>query len=199
MDLTFRTVDGDLKENGDNIDVTIHNLEEYVERTAQLYLKRGIQRQMDSFIKGFNQFVSIEKLQAFMATELDILLCGTPENLINWTKMEILENAKFLEGYSVNSTAVEYLLNILLSFNIDQRRSFLQFLTGSPRLPVGGWRSLNPKFTIVRKKELVEPDKHLPTANTCFFKLKLPDYSSEEKMREKLLFAMDNGQSFGFD
>lgn len=33
------------------------------------------------------------------------------------------------------------------------------------------------------------PDQYLPKAATCFFALELPDYSSREVMREKLLYA----------
>jgi len=35
----------------------------------------------------------------------------------------------------------------------SQRSSFLKFLTGSKRLPVGGFKSLNPNLTLVLKKE----------------------------------------------
>ena len=31
------------------------------------------------------------------------------------------------------------------------------------------------------------PDKALPKADTCFFNLELPDYSSAQVMREKIL------------
>lgn len=34
----------------------------------------------------------------------------------------------------------------------DQRKMFLKFVTGSPRLPNGGFSSLDPKLTVVLKK-----------------------------------------------
>lgn len=40
------------------------------------------------------------------------------------------------------SRAVKYLFEILSSFDSEQQRLFLQFVTGSPRLPVGGRFSL---------------------------------------------------------
>ena len=43
------------------------------------------------------------------------------------------------------------LLEIIREFDHEQRRAFLQFVTGAPRLPPGGLASLNPKLTIVRK------------------------------------------------
>lgn len=43
------------------------------------------------------------------------------------------------------------LLEIIQEFDDVQRRAFLQFVTGAPRLPPGGLASLNPKLTVVRK------------------------------------------------
>lgn len=43
------------------------------------------------------------------------------------------------------------LLEIIHKFDQEQRRAFLQFVTGAPRLPPGGFASLSPKLTIVRK------------------------------------------------
>jgi hypothetical protein len=50
----------------------------------------------------------------------------------------ILENTKFSHGYSQNSKVVGYLLDVLTEFTPRQRRAFLMFVTGTPRLPIGG-------------------------------------------------------------
>lgn len=39
---------------------------------------------------------------------------------------------------SLHSRAVGFLFDVLSSFDAEQQRLFLQFVTGSPRLPVGG-------------------------------------------------------------
>lgn len=42
-------------------------------------------------------------------------------------------------------------------------------------------------------------DRMLPQAHTCFNQLDLPEYSSEENLREKLLIAIREGsEGFGF-
>lgn len=99
-------------------------------------------------------------------------------------------------GYTHDSRAVKFLFEILSSFDNEQQRLFLQFVTGSPRLPVGGFRSLNPPLTIVRKtfESTENPDDFLPSVMTCVNYLKLPDYSSIEIMRDKLLIAAREGQ-----
>jgi E3 ubiquitin-protein ligase TRIP12 len=87
------------------------------------------------------------------------------------------------------------LLEVIQEFEGHQRRAFLQFITGSPRLPPGGLAALNPKLTVVRKQHNSnEADDDLPSVMTCANYLKLPPYSSKDKMREKLLYAITEGQ-----
>jgi len=39
----------------------------------------------------------------------------------------------------------------------------------------------------------------LPTAQTCFFQLRLPPYSSQEVMAERLRYAINNCRSIDMD
>ena len=59
-----------------------------------------------------------------------------------------------------------------------------------------GFKALNPPLTIVRKTvdTSQNPDRFLPSVMTCVNYLKLPDYSSEEVMREKLSLALQEGK-----
>ena len=51
----------------------------------------------------------------------------------------------------------------------------------------GGLANLSPRLTIVRKIDA--GDGSYPSVNTCVHYLKLPDYSTEEIMKERLLTA----------
>ena len=66
---------------------------------------------------------------------------------------------------------------------------FLKFLTGSKRLPLGGFKNLSPNLTIVLKKENVDrgqsPDDILPSVMSCVNYVKCPDYSSYEVFKQK--------------
>ena len=44
-----------------------------------------------------------------------------------------------------------------------------------------------------------EPDKFLPHAQTCFFSLSLPAYSTKEILRTKLLYAIQNSPNMDAD
>jgi len=69
----------------------------------------------------------------------------------------------------------------------------MQFLTGSPRLPVGGFAELRPRLTVVRKS-VPTADDHLPSCSTCQVYLKLPAYSCRQVLRQRLLQAIREGQ-----
>ena len=52
---------------------------------------------------------------------------------------------------------------------------------------LGGLANLSPRLTIVRKIDA--GDGSYPSVNTCVHYLKLPDYSTEQVMKERLLTA----------
>jgi E3 ubiquitin-protein ligase TRIP12 len=83
------------------------------------------------------------------------------------------------------------------SFSLQDRRNFLQFCTGSPRLPVGGFRSLNPPLTVVRKTVAYgNVEGELPSAMTCYNFLKIPPYASYETFIERFRLALQYIYSF---
>ncbi|XP_044144999.1 E3 ubiquitin-protein ligase TRIP12 isoform X8 [Bufo gargarizans] len=184
----------ELKKGGKDVPVTIHNLDEYVGLVIYWALNEGVSRQFDSFRDGFESVFPLNHLQYFYPEELDQLLCGSKAD--PWDVKTLMECCRPDHGYTHDSRAVKFLFEILSSLDHEQQRLFLQFVTGSPRLPVGGFRSLNPPLTIVRKtfESTENPDDFLPSVMTCVNYLKLPDYSSIEIMREKLLIAAREGQ-----
>mmetsp|Transcript_60146 Transcript_60146/g.106484 ORF Transcript_60146/g.106484 Transcript_60146/m.106484 type:complete len:385 (-) Transcript_60146:521-1675(-) len=173
--------------------VTIDNLGLYVKRVLEVSLLEGVRAQVASFCKGFSDVFPVEHLRAFTADELDVLFNGTREK---WELDVIVEHIKFDHGYTRSSRAVGYLLEILCEFDDSTLSQFLKFVTGSPRLPVGGLARLSPRLTIVLKRPEngVSPDAYLPSVMTCANYLKLPDYSSKAIMRERLMTSIFEGQ-----
>lgn len=171
--------------------VNIHNLEEYVSLVIDATIKDGISRQVQAFKSGFNEVFPLKSLQIFTEDELERVLCGEQET---WTFSDLLDHVKFDHGYTASSLPVINLLETIQEFECKERRAFLQFVTGAPRLPPGGLAALNPKLTMVRKICGYEVDMDLPSVMTCANYLKLPPYSSKERMRERLLYAITEGQ-----
>ncbi|KAI9086360.1 hypothetical protein K1719_031814 [Acacia pycnantha] len=180
-----------LSSGTDHAAVNTRNLDDYVSLVVDATVKSGISRQVEAFKSGFNQVFSIEHLHIFNEEELERLLCGEFDS---WAFHELADHIKFDHGYTASSPPIVNLLEIIQEFDHVQRRAFLQFVTGAPRLPPGGLASLNPKLTVVRKHSTNRADSDLPSVMTCANYLKLPPYSSKEKMKEKLLYAITEGQ-----
>ena len=117
--------------------------------------------------KSMGPVFPLSHLQYLYPEELDQLLCGSKAD--SWDAKTLMECCRPDHGYTHDSPAVKFLFEILSSFDNEQQRLFLQFVTGSPRLPVGGFRSLNPPLTIVRKtfESTENPDDFLPSVMTC--------------------------------
>ncbi|RWS30867.1 E3 ubiquitin-protein ligase HECTD1-like isoform X10 [Leptotrombidium deliense] len=175
----------DLKPNGEYEEVTIDNVEEYYELMMDFCLHTGIKKQMEAFKNGFNRVFPISKLSSFNHDEIRLMLCG--DQTPSWTREDIFAYTEPKLGYTKESPSFIRFVNVLLSMNGDERKGFLQFATGCSSLPPGGLANLHPRLTIVRKVDA--SDGSYPSVNTCAHYLKLPDYSSEEIMRDRLLAA----------
>ena len=55
-----------------------------------------------------------------------------------WDPRTLLDSCKPDHGYTHDSKAIRLLFKVMSEYNREERRQFLQFVTGCPRLPVGG-------------------------------------------------------------
>ena len=124
-----------------------------------------------------------------MPEELELLICGSKK--LDFKELE--NNTQYVDGYKEDSQIVKWLWEIIQEELTDQqKRQFLQFSTGCDRAPVSGLSTL--PFYIGRHG----PDtERLPTAHTCFNHLLIPEYPSKDKLRVKLLTAIQNSEGFG--
>ncbi|KAL8715868.1 MAG: hypothetical protein Q9220_000535 [cf. Caloplaca sp. 1 TL-2023] len=183
----------ELVKGGGNVPVTLDNVADYIDKVVDMTLRRGVQRQVDAFRAGFSQVFPYAALKAFTPAEL-VMLFGRVEE--DWSIETLLDSIKADHGFNMDSRSVQNLLQVMSSLTSPQRRDFLQFVTGSPKLPIGGFKSLRPMFTVVCKPS--EPpytsDDFLVSVMTCANYVKLPDYSSVEILRKRLLTAIQEGQ-----
>lgn len=181
-----------LVENGANVQVTEVNLEAYVNDVVQATVGKGVWEQIQAFKKGFSTVFPYSSMAIFSSDELTKLLGSADED---WSLETLLGVVKADHGYTVESPSFQNLLEVLSSFDKNDRRKFLQFLTGSPKLPIGGFKALHPEFTVVRKpaEGKLKPDNYLPSVMTCANYLKLPEYSSKDVLRQRLIKAMNEG------
>ncbi|GME81461.1 unnamed protein product [Ambrosiozyma monospora] len=181
-----------IKTNGENVDITHENLSDYIDTVIDFTIGTGIKAQIDSFLEGFSKVFPFLSMTVFSSSEI-VRLLGNEEE--DWSYETLLNAVHADHGYSSESPSIQNLLTIMSEFDKKERRMFLQFLTGSPKLPIGGFKSLQPDLTVVLKRpeDDLQSDDYLPSVMTCANYLKLPSYSSIEVMREKLRKAMNEG------
>jgi E3 ubiquitin-protein ligase TRIP12 len=194
LDFTLPGYPGiELTADGANVPLTIDNVDQYVDGVIEMTLGSGVRRQVDAFRAGFSQVFPFSALRAFTPTEL-VMLFGRAEE--DWSIETLMDSIKADHGFNMDSKSVRNLLHTMCDLDLQQRRDFLQFVTGSPKLPIGGFKSLTPIFTVVCRpsEPPYTPDDYLPSVMTCVNYLKLPDYSSLDVLKERLSVAIKEGQ-----
>ncbi|KAI8915880.1 hypothetical protein EDD86DRAFT_197106 [Gorgonomyces haynaldii] len=181
----------ELVPDGDSRLVKSSNLKEYLELVPVVFCA-NVKTQVEAFRQGFDSVISTEHIKCFDGLDLSLLISGDKEE--DWSISTLRQTCKADHGYQASSRIVDLLFEVMSEFDLSDRRLFLQFITGAPRLPMGGFKSLNPSLTIVRKTVDAIPDTVLPSVMTCANYLKLPEYSSKEVLREKIVYAMNEGR-----
>ncbi|GAA5826649.1 hypothetical protein JCM5353_005002 [Sporobolomyces roseus] len=145
---------------------------------------------MDALLKGLYEIVPKDLTQIFTERELELLISGLPEiDADEWRANTDLV------GYTPTDPIVSYFWRAVRSFSHEERAKLLQFVSGSSRVPLEGFGSLQgmsgvTRFNIHKSK----PDAGLPTAHTCFNQLDIPSgFTSYEDFRKKLLIAITEG------
>uniref|UniRef100_A0A8C7CQE9 HECT-type E3 ubiquitin transferase n=1 Tax=Oncorhynchus kisutch TaxID=8019 RepID=A0A8C7CQE9_ONCKI len=160
----------ELKPDGGNVLVTEENKEEYIRLVAEWRLSRGVEEQTQAFFEGFNEVLPQQYLQYFDAKELEVMLCGMQEiDLVDWQRHTIYRH------YARSSKQILWFWQFVKEMDNEKRMRLLQFVTGTCRLPMGGFADLMGTFN----------------------RLDLPPYKSYEQLKEKLMFAIEETEGFG--
>jgi E3 ubiquitin-protein ligase HUWE1 len=189
----------DLIPNGRNIEVTDSNKLEYVQLVAHHRMTSAIRSQIESFLDGFYDMVPPELITIFSPTELELLICGLPD-----VDVEDLHANTEYSSYQQGDKVIQWFWEAIRSFDREERAQFVQFVTGTSKVPLGGFANLQgmrgpQRMSIHRAYGDAATAVPLPTAHTCFNQLDLPAYSSAVELREKLLLAIKEGsEGFGF-
>ena len=164
--------------------------------------------------------VPLEWLKYFDERELELMLCGMQEiDVDDWQRNSIYRhynrNSKQVVWFwQVSVTEISpllggqacakqhsystYVLQFVRETDNEKRARLLQFVTGTCRVPVGGFAELmgsnGPQRFCIEK---VGKDTWLPRSHTCFNRLDLPPYKSYDQLVEKLNYAIEETEGFG--
>ncbi|KAI9369255.1 hypothetical protein BJX61DRAFT_545768 [Aspergillus egyptiacus] len=186
----------DLIENGRNIPVTQENKEEYVQKVVDYRLVVSVREQLDNFLKGFHEIIPPDLISIFNEQELELLISGLPEiDVDDWKA-----NTEY-HNYSASSPQIQWFWRAVRSFDKEERAKLLQFVTGTSKVPLNGFKELEGMNGVSRfniHRDYGNKDR-LPSSHTCFNQLDLPEYDSYETLRQRLYIAMTTGSEyFGF-
>lgn len=194
-----QTTKYNLKEDGESIPVTEENKKEYVQLYVNYRLRYGVEKQFKSFMKGFSEIVPLHFIKMFDERELELVICGLGKiNLKDWRANTQLKHC------TKEHRIVKWFWEVVEKYDEEQRARLLQFVTGSSRIPVQGFKALQgsagtngPRlFTI----NVTQSDvSSLPKAHTCFNKLDIPNYESKQILYEKLTWAVEETCGFNIE
>ncbi|KAI9223618.1 hypothetical protein BC828DRAFT_402976 [Blastocladiella britannica] len=201
LDLTMSTEDSrfgevvivDLIPGGRDIPVTETNKREYVDRITEWRIAKRVEEQSLAFRSGLFEFVPEDLITVFDERELELLIGGLAEiDMDDWKK-----NTDY-RGFSESDEVVGWFWKCVGAWDNEKRARFLQFATGTSRIPVNGFKDLQGsdgprRFCIEKAGE----DGALPKAHTCFNRIDLPPYKSYETLVSKLSLAVEETMGFG--
>eukprot|EP01083_Nonionella_stella_P254505 874454_1 len=188
----------DLKPNGSTIRVTFENRLEFIDLCYEARLSEH-----DAFIesirRGIDKIVPIDALNVMNWRELEILICGKKEININLLR----RHTNYSSGLSASNPHIQWFWEVLSEFSEENKTKFIRFAWAQERLP-----SDDDEFIVTHTRFMIKPSSSsktsnqnmlLPKADTCFFNLELPKYSSKQTLRERLLLAITMSLSMNGD
>jgi ubiquitin-protein ligase E3 C len=172
---------------GENIPVDRGNVLTYLRLVAEHKLETTTKRQTEAFMHGLDSVIPIHYLSIFSQDELQLLISGSGAGFD-------LENMRTnVEVTGGNEELMTWFWDVVEEFSAEERGSLLQFWTGCRRAPLLGFEQMTPRIRIYWGGD----SQSLPTSATCGNLLRLPEYTSKEQLRRKIVYAINSGSAFG--
>ncbi|ETI45966.1 hypothetical protein F443_09604 [Phytophthora nicotianae P1569] len=181
---------------GEKMPVTLENRELYVQLVEKTRLTESSQ-QLAALKDGLASVLPMELAPLFTPRELEVLICGRRE-----VDVDLLHQCtEYSEGADEAMPHVQHFWEVLREMTSEERTSFLRFVWARSRMPNSA-KDFPMNFKLQTAQDpgaSSQPDVYLPHAQTCFFALRLPAYTSKEVLRTKLLYAIQNSPNMDAD
>ncbi|UNI22623.1 HECT-type E3 ubiquitin transferase [Purpureocillium takamizusanense] len=190
-----KTITRKLIANGDQTPVTNDNRLLYISYMARHRLVVQPSLQTAAFLRGLRAIIKPSWLSMFNQSELQRLVGGDSSEI---DIEDLRRNTVYSGLYEIGDDNEEHptiklFWKVMEGFTDSQRRDVLKYVSSTPRAPLLGFSQLRPKFSI---RDGGTDEQRLPSTSTCVNLLKLPRYSKEETLRERLLYAVTSGAGF---
>jgi ubiquitin-protein ligase E3 C len=188
-------IDKELKPNGANLSVTNQNRLVYISYMARHRLQNQPYLQTSAFLRGLRQMVQPSWLSMFNHSELQTLVSGTRTSIdVEDLRRNTIYGGTYVIGTDgLEHPTVSFFWKVMKEMSDEERRAVLKFVTSTPRAPLLGFGTLNPRFSI---RDGGSDQARLPSTSTCVNLLKLPMYRDEALLKRKLLQSVLSGAGF---
>lgn len=192
----------EIKHQGSQVLVTNDNLREYLILLAHWKQNHLIRHQCQAFVKGLRTLLPIEWLRMFNVNELQLIIGGDHKRI---DLADMRRHVVYHAGYYDTHPYIQSFWKIVEEMSLEDQRHLLKFITSCSRQPLLGFAQLEPKLGIqkvnlqdyeVSTRSSMAASGRLPSSATCMNLLKLPQYASEEILRDKLLYAIRSKSGF---
>ena len=185
----------DLKPNGSSIPVTNQNRLVYISYIARYRLQAQPATQTNAFLQGLGQIIQPTWLSMFNQSELQTLVSGDRGEI---DVEDLRRNTLYGGLYAIGDDnqehpTVKLFWKVMNKMSNEERMKVLKFVTSTPRAPLLGFGHLHPRFSL---RDSGDDQERLPSTSTCVNLLKLPRYTNESVLRDKLLYAVNSGAGF---
>lgn len=196
-------VERELCKEGKQLAVTELNKGDFVEMRVAWELSRRVEGQLQAFLQGVWDVVPDFPAIAgsLTADELRLLCCGAPEIDVDEWQASTLYSAPCTQSDPV----IQWFWSAVRKMKHDTRARLLQFVTGSSCVPVEGFLGLASvhgkcyPFSI-STIPMARTGWSLPRAHTCFNRLDLPKYTSQQELESNLMRVLEeDSMGFGMD
>lgn len=227
----------ELKTGGSGITVTEDNKREYVKLYVNYRFMRGIEQQFLALQKGFIELIPPASLRPFDERELELVISGIGKRLppfarhgkFIWNVPGSIDIADWrshtrMKHCTAETAVVQWFWQVVESYSEEMRARLLQFVTGSSRVPLQGFKALQGEslttftwFSHIKRLLFIlgstgaagprlftihcieAPPQNLPKAHTCFNRIDIPPYETYQALYEKLTQAVEETCGFAVE
>jgi hypothetical protein len=194
----------ELRPDGANTPVEFADRKEYA-RLAEWTRFHENLTQIRAVRKGLTSILPASTLALFGAAEFERLVCGVP-----FIDIDLLKRHTEYSNLKETDDLIVWFWRCLEEMSQEERRSFLVFSWAQQRMP-----STDDEFTTRsgqkirllikaqsstgKKGARDSADSRFPTADTCFFNLSLPQWSSYEVLRRQMRIVLSTSSGMDGD
>ncbi|XP_059171920.1 probable E3 ubiquitin-protein ligase HECTD4 isoform X2 [Physella acuta] len=189
--------DVELLPAGRSVYVNWHNRQTFLEAIKRLRLRElSSSHRVAAIITGLSSLLPYQVMTLMTPLDLEIRTSGRPHISLDFLKSHTMYQVGLVESDS----HIEYFWTALESFSQEELTRFIKFACNQERVPhtcpcqEGGPDSAHvPPFPmkIAPPDGTGPPDGRYIRVETCMFIVKLPQYSSQEMMTQRLRYAIN--------